>query len=552
MHDALLSATLGWLSMVRLQQKEEPKAKVIVLCGNLKDVPELIETLENAQFSVTMAMSGGDAVKLLRERLFDALIIGTDLERISPLDFLEKARDFVPRVMRVIYEESDVKADPAEVINAASPEIWLTRPVDTEYLEARIIAWRKLIAQQAVRQPAKAANMYSQKDVVQFKARITTLEKENARLEKELTRLKNNETRKNGTLTAKTPQVNLDALSALTGVSESTSENKKSAEQAAGSNRDISSGGNTIVETTTGVDHLQGQESEIHELSSEAISVIDRLDKLLDRPDVHLPVLPAIGMEVQKLVADENVSFEQIAEKVSLDPSMSARILEVANSPLYAGVEQIKSIEGAVSRIGIRETRNILQAVVAEGLFKTSDKHLEAIMTALWMHSLAVAYGNEILAKTLFIAESQDFFMMGLLHDIGKLLIVHLLQEGQKENVFQKGEVSDELLKEVFIAHHNTIGLKLMERWQYPETFQKVVELHNDDSNVYQYDEPVVVTYYANLLARKVGLSLRPHVEALLDNKQIAQAMNMSDSARNEAGEKLSGMVEKIKQSYIK
>jgi putative nucleotidyltransferase with HDIG domain len=535
--------------MVRLQKKEEPKAKIAVLCGNLKELPELIETLEEARFSVTMAMSGGDAVKLLRERNFDALIIGTDLERVSPLDFLEKARDFVPRVMRVLYEESEVKADPSDVINAASPEVWLTRPVDTEYLEARIIAWRKIIAQ-APRQPApQPANMYSQKDVVQFKARITTLEKENTRLEKEIARLKNTDSRKGNTLTAKTPQVNMDALSMLTGESQ---EKKAAAAQAAGSQNAINMGGNTIVEATTGINHLQGQESEAHEISPEALSVIERLDQLMDRPDVHLPVLPAIGMEVQKLVSDENVSFEQIAEKVSLDPSMSARILEVSNSPLYAGIEQIKSIEGAVSRIGIRETRNILQAVVAEGLFKTPDKHLEAIMTALWMHSLAVAYGNEILAKTLFIAESQDFFMVGLLHDIGKLLIVHLLQEGLKENVFTKGEVSDETLKEVFIAHHNTIGLKLMERWQYPESFQQVIELHNDDANVYQYDEPVVVTYYANLLARKVGISLRPHVEALLDNKQIAQAMNMSDSARNEVGEKLSNMVEKIKQSYLK
>ncbi|MFW5870680.1 MAG: HDOD domain-containing protein, partial [Candidatus Sumerlaeota bacterium] len=287
------------------------------------------------------------------------------------------------------------------------------------------------------------------------------------------------------------------------------------------------------------------------DISPEALSVIERVEQLLDRPDVHLPVLPAIGMEVQKLVANENSSFEQIAEKVSLDPSMSARILEVANSPLYAGVEQIKSIEGAVSRIGIRETRNILQAVVAEGLFKTTDKHLETIMTALWMHSLAVAYGNEILAKTLFISESQDFFMMGLLHDIGKLLIVHLIQEGQKEGVFQKDEIGDALMKEVFVAEHNAIGLKLMERWQYPESFHSVVELHNDDAKVYQYDEPVVVTYYSNLLSRKVGLSLRPHVEALLDNKQIAQAMNMSDAARNEVADKLSDMVEKIKLSYL-
>lgn len=229
---------------------------------------------------------------------------------------------------------------------------------------------------------------------------------------------------------------------------------------------------------------------------------------------------------------------------------MSARILEVANSPLYAGTEQVRSLQNAVSRIGMQETRNILLAVCSEGVFKMDNKELTALLDRLWMHSLAVAYSNEIIAKQLYIAESDDFFMMGLLHDIGKLLILTLAAQGSKMKLWHKDFVNQDNLLEAFRRYHIDAGLRLMDRWEYPESFRAVVGLHNDDARVFEYEEPVVVTYYSNLLTRKLDFSLEPHVEEIYNNHQIAQALNMDDDTRGEIEKQVAETVHKISESY--
>ncbi|MFW6303344.1 MAG: hypothetical protein ACOC2L_01870, partial [Candidatus Sumerlaeota bacterium] len=67
--------------MAQQEKKMETSGRILILGGNMKEIPSVIEQLEESRFVVTMAMSGGDAIKCLREREFDALIIGTDLEK---------------------------------------------------------------------------------------------------------------------------------------------------------------------------------------------------------------------------------------------------------------------------------------------------------------------------------------------------------------------------------------------------------------------------------------------------------------------------------------
>ncbi len=526
-----------------------PAGNILVL-GSTKEKGQLIAgALATGELMTVVASGVGDAIHLLRRKPFDLLLVSANLERGSSVEFLSKAREFVPLVLRGIHEDTPLEGDLREIVNKVLPCVFLKDPIDTAQVESLIESHRKLLPKESGNPDA----VYTRKDLVTFKARITHLERENKRLNHEVNRY--------------APKQNLQAwmprkleehvpASAKQGVVAAASEPKGefTVESLLGSQAPPQQAP-AVKEKAAGIDHLREAAPQPEEqalMDPKVAEFVSGLDNLMDKPDIRLPVLPAIGMEVQQLVANENTSYEQIAEKVELDPSMSARILEVANSPLYAGTQKIQSIQNAISRIGIRETRNILQAVVAEGLFKVKDKELSDLLNNLWMHSLAVAYANEILAKALFIPESSDFFMMGLLHDIGKLLIVHLTQEGVKEKMWTRKDITVDFLQEVFMAHHNVIGLRLMEKWEYPDPFHSVVELHDDDDKVYLYDEPVVVTYYSNLLSRKIGLSLMPHVEELLDNKQIAQSLNMSDEARTSITDTMMNMVDKIRDSYLK
>jgi len=270
---------------------------------------------------------------------------------------------------------------------------------------------------------------------------------------------------------------------------------------------------------------------------------------MMEDPNLVLPVLPEIAIKVRQLMTNEKNTFETVAYLVEKEQGMAARILQVANSPIYAGLERIRSLQQAVGRLGLRETRNILQAVVAQNLFRTEVKSLREMMKGLWLHSLCTAYGNEIIAQRLGVPDSSDYFMMGLLHDIGKLLILHLTVVGQREGRWTERQITEDAVRKLMAMRHHDLGTRLLEKWTYPVSFQEVVLLHNDDAHVDRRSEPVVVTYFSNLLTRKSGFSLVPHEEDLLTKESLADALNMSPEARADIEEILEKTTRSIKES---
>jgi putative nucleotidyltransferase with HDIG domain len=270
---------------------------------------------------------------------------------------------------------------------------------------------------------------------------------------------------------------------------------------------------------------------------------------MIEDPDIVLPVLPEIASQLRAIMANEQADFEAIAEMVETEQAISARILQVANSPIYAGLERIRNIQQAVGRLGMRETYNILQAVIAENLFKTENSSIEQLMKDLWLHSLATAYSNEMIARKLEIQQSEDYFMMGLLHDIGKLLIFHLTEMGIKEGRWGPQGLPQDVLHKLLAMRHNDLGARLLEKWDYPMVFRDIVRLHDDETNIERRSEPVIVTYFSNLLTRKVGFSLLPYEGDPLSNKALADALNMSGETRDAFEVSIRVMTDKIKTS---
>lgn len=277
--------------------------------------------------------------------------------------------------------------------------------------------------------------------------------------------------------------------------------------------------------------------------------VSSSLTTLIEDPDLVLPVLPEVAVQVRRLMASEDSSFEAIADLVGTEQGMAARILQVANSPIYAGLERIRNIQQAVTRLGLRETRNILQAVIAQNLFRTDARRFQDMMRQLWLHSLATAYSNEMIAQKLNIPDSDDYFMMGLLHDIGKLVVFHLILEGHRQGLWDESATHEDVVRKVLIMRHNDLGARLSEKWEYPQAFREVVRLHDDAINIERRSEPVIVTYFSNLLTRKIGLSLVPYDGDPLSSKALADALNMTNETRENFEISLRVITEKIKQS---
>ena len=285
------------------------------------------------------------------------------------------------------------------------------------------------------------------------------------------------------------------------------------------------------------------------EEESMAAELSDLLDTLMQEPEIGLPVLPEIARQVERLLRDERTTFPKIAEWVEREQSMAARILQVANSPIYATRERIHSLEQAVARLGLRETRHLLEAVIAENVFRTDNDDLVHMMRELWLHSVCTAYCNERIARTLGIPGSEDYFIMGLFHDVGKLLILHLIESARKRSMIGEPKLSESVLKKLIVKRHNDLGERLVRDWSYPSVFQTVIRRHNDARRLEPRAGPLSVTCVSNSVTHQLGYGFAPGKGHLASEGEIAEVLGVSLGALHELQDSLVETLERIKHS---
>ena len=104
---------------------------------------------------------------------------------------------------------------------------------------------------------------------------------------------------------------------------------------------------------------------------------------------IDAPVMPQVVKEVQSMIKQSMSSVDDVAGIVEKDPVMSLRLIAVANSPVYRGVQQIESLKHAIPRIGLKETYNIIFAISVKSLYETKRVHFRNLMDELWQHALA-------------------------------------------------------------------------------------------------------------------------------------------------------------------
>jgi HD-like signal output (HDOD) protein/DNA-binding response OmpR family regulator len=517
----------------------DPICQILVVCSRPSISNSIAYTLERHGIGVVVAQGRDQALEQIQKHHFDMIVAEIHLRTSSGFEVLAQARRVRPLTLRALFvngpmEEVDTKV----LVNQVGPCAIFHDTIEPDRI------WHLLAFEGPVSRAVLNQNdddpMQDNPTIELSKARVRVrdLEKQNHLLSQEIRRLEGGSARSVATpplLGTAQPAPPTKATSSTPAAP--TSPIAESAVPLAGSPFE----GIPAVSTTSLRQRPTGFASEI----------VDELGLMIDDPDVSLPVLPAIGMKVQKLLHDENCSFEQLAEIVELEQGMSARVLQVANSAIYAGLERIRNLQQAVTRLGMRETCNILQALLGAGLFRTTSPQSKRLMEALWLHSVCCAYSNENIARTMHILESDDFFMMGLLHDVGKLLALKFLEDGGRRLKWNIADLGEPMILEIINYTHNDLGKKLMVKWQYSKMFQQVVSQHNDEDHLCDHPESVVVTYFSNLLTRKLGYSLLPYEGNPLNSQDLAEALNMNEGMRLTLESSLREIVDKIRMTYL-
>jgi len=223
----------------------------------------------------------------------------------------------------------------------------------------------------------------------------------------------------------------------------------------------------------------------------------------------NLPTPPVVYTRINEAITDPNTSAYQIASIISEDPAMSAKILRLSNSAFYGCSREITSIKQATITVGLEAIRSIILSTSVFNAFN-SQPHLAQFQEDFWRHSLATATACRVLTWKLsseWIRNVDRAFSVGLLHDIGKLVMVtYMPQEWEKIlPVLTKGESPAFIIERDILGYtHAEVGAALAKRWNLPEFIQDALAFHHFPHSSPKEGSLAPLVYAGNLLSHIV------------------------------------------------
>jgi putative nucleotidyltransferase with HDIG domain len=223
----------------------------------------------------------------------------------------------------------------------------------------------------------------------------------------------------------------------------------------------------------------------------------------------QLPTLPTIFYEFNKLVNSPYVSNKQVAELIKKDQAMVVKILRLSNSAMYGKRQEIKNLTNAITYLGHETLKNIILQIALVRMFKFEHKKIpEFNPAAFWEHSIATAHFSTIMEKKLKLPHQENFYIGGLLHDIGKVLVYEFYPEKFEEIVLLmiEEEIPDyEAEVEVLGVDHAEIGGVLAEKWKFEKDIINSIQYHHTLLKSRGSLVTAVVSL-SNLFSKKAGL----------------------------------------------
>lgn len=262
---------------------------------------------------------------------------------------------------------------------------------------------------------------------------------------------------------------------------------------------------------------------------SEPTSLMQAVEEALASGSVQIPVYSSTVSRLQATVDDENADAKQVEQVLGQDPALSAQVLRVANSPFYGGLSKISTIGAAAQRLGLKQVVNIAVLTAQRAAHASSDAVVKALMQRLWQHSVGCAIGAKWIAEHTNSRElANEAFMAGLLHDVGSLMLLRVLENlrGKK----QGQQIPESLILEVITALHADQGARLIRHWALPDSYAEVAASHHA-MEVDTTDTVGMLVRLADQTCHKIGMSLTPDSSIRLSTLPECNALRVKEIA---------------------
>jgi len=218
----------------------------------------------------------------------------------------------------------------------------------------------------------------------------------------------------------------------------------------------------------------------------------------------HIPTLPHILLKLIKACNADNGSLKEISAIVEKDPALTTRILSLVNSAYYSKNSKVTNVDGAVIFLGMNAVKNVAICSSVHEVFQNVESRKCFNLKYFWWHSLRCAILAKLIAKKQKYRDPEDVFLFGMLHDIGKIILLVNFPEQYSELLEKRKDRPDLILAgETQIgANHAEIGAWLLDKWGFPHQIADAVLCHHHSAFDMLNAPPLAqFIYVANLLS---------------------------------------------------
>lgn len=276
------------------------------------------------------------------------------------------------------------------------------------------------------------------------------------------------------------------------------------------------------------------------------------LDQLVQWVE-EVPALPNVAVKVLKMTEDPMASARDIGNTIAVDVALTSRVLRIANSAYYGMPRSISTVQEAVVILGMQVLRNLALAAASYDMLKREFSAYGLAAGELWRHSITCALAAQIIAKETRAVRSEEAFVAGLLHDIGKVILnVHAASQFQAIMALAELDALPfhEAERAVLGFDHAEVGARLAEKWNLPHALCSAIGGHHDLSQDGDAPQLTAVVHVANHVCKRNLMGLGSEKPCSPPKPEGLALLRLTESDLEGVADELIRQMERAKASF--
>jgi len=238
-----------------------------------------------------------------------------------------------------------------------------------------------------------------------------------------------------------------------------------------------------------------------------------------------LPTVPGNLKRISAVIEKPGLTLDEIGRFVASDPALASKVLKMVNSAMYGFPGRITAVSYAVMLLGLNVVKGLLLGIAVFDI-------MEKTMRGLWTHSVGCAVAARCIAEKKGVKDPEEFSIAGLLHDIGKAILVLEYQKEYEKSMEVAAEAKIPIFeaeKKVFSHGHAEVAMWLAEKWRFPRNLVEVIAYHHRPSLSHIAPLETAIIHVSDIIVRARGVGFAGDFFVPELNTQAFDRLSLSD-----------------------